>query len=37
MTPVSVITKDYKEPAIRSGKVLSPNLRKKLFRALFGY
>lgn len=36
MTPISVITKDSKEPEIRSGQVLSPNLGKKfLFSELF--
>lgn len=34
MTPISLITKDYKEPAIRSGQVLSPNLGRN-FSELF--
>lgn len=34
MTPISLITKDYKEPAIRSVQVLSPNLGRN-FSELF--
>lgn len=34
MTPISLITTDYKEPAIRSGQVLSPTLGRN-FSELF--